>query len=111
MLLKKINDIDSRFQEIIKTINSLQEKSDTYDENLTKNWLHFYRNEIIRFNERVKSKPEHVPTQEHYKSVFDNYTRYSELGGNGYIDAIMDNIYALFKIHHGFDINDLNENK
>lgn len=71
--------------------------------------MQFYNNEIIRFNERVKTKPEHIPTQEHYKSVFDNYNRYKELGGNGYIDAIMDNIKSLFKIHHGFDIEDLNK--
>jgi hypothetical protein len=65
--------------------------------------LYFYQNEIIRFNERVKMKPEHIPTLEHYRSVFINYQRYQELGGNGYIDAIMHNIKSLFSIHHGFD--------
>jgi hypothetical protein len=68
--------------------------------------LHFYQNEIIRFNERVKTKPEHIPTLEHYQSVFTNYNRYKHLGGNGYIDAIMANIKRLFSIHHGFDADE-----
>lgn len=48
-------------------------------------------------------KPEHIPTPEHYKSVFDNYDRYKELGGNGYIDTIMENVRNLHHIHYGFD--------
>jgi phage terminase large subunit-like protein len=35
--------------------------------------------------------------------VFNNYERYKELEGNGYIDAIMANVYALYRIHYGFD--------
>ena len=80
--------------------------SDSNDEELKTNWLHFYNNEIIRFNERLKIKPEHVPSPEHYKSVFTNYSRYKELGGNGYVDVIMDNIKELYKIHYKFDSED-----
>lgn len=87
-------------------IESLKTWSDLNDEQLNKNWLQFYNNEIIRFNERIKNKPEYVPTPEHYKSVFENYNRYKELGGNGYIDAIMLNVQQLYKIHYGFEYKD-----
>lgn len=109
MIFKRINKIDSKFNEIIKSIDDLQKRSDEQDIELMINWLHFYKNEIIRFNERIKTKPEHIPTLEHYKSVFDNYTRYQELGGNGYIDAIMANIETVFSIHHGFTVKELNK--
>lgn len=111
ILFRQIRHIENRFQEMMDLINNLQKRSDMRDEELSKNWLHFYNNEIIRFTERVKTKPEHIPTQEHYKSVFDNYKRYKELGGNTYIDVIMDNVKVLFKIHYGFDIEELNKKK
>lgn len=109
LLFKRINSIDIKFQSIENKIDQIQERSSAYDENFVKNWLHFYKNEIIRFSERLKTKPDRIPTEEHYRSVFENYTRYCELGGNGYIHAIMDNIKIVFRIHHGFDIEDLNK--
>ena len=103
MFYNKLNKIEKMYYNLFDSMNQLHDMSNNNDEELLKHWLFFYNNEIIRFNERVKTKPEHIPTQEHYKSVFDNYARYKELGGNGYIDAIMLNIHSLYKIHYGFD--------
>lgn len=103
VLFKKMQQMQIQYHHIIELIMNLQDQNNQYEYESGKNWLQFYNNEIIRFNERLKAKPEHIPTQEHYKSVFDNFERYKELGGNGYIDAIMSNIKSLYKIHHGFD--------
>ena len=106
MFYRKLNKIEQLYNDLKNSIKDLYELSNTNDSELLTHWLYFYNNEIIRFNERIKTKPEHIPTQEHYKSVFDNYARYKELGGNGYIDAIMSNIHALYKIHYGFEYKD-----
>lgn len=99
----KLNKIEQLYVSLRDDVNRIYEVSNQNDKELLTHWLYFYNNEIIRFNERLKTKPDHVPTQEHYKSVFNNYERYKELEGNGYIDAIMANVYALYRIHYGFD--------
>jgi hypothetical protein len=57
----------------------------------------------MRFVERTHTKPHSIPSQEHYRSVFDNYNRYKELGGNGYIDIIIEQIEDLYKSHYAQD--------
>jgi hypothetical protein len=54
----------------------------------------------MRFVERTHTKPDLVPSQEHYRSVFDNYRRYKELGGNGYVDVLIEQIENLYKEHY-----------
>lgn len=54
----------------------------------------------MKFMERLEIKSDRIPTKEHYRSVFENYKHYKVLGGNGYIDIVMDQIEELYKKHY-----------
>ena len=50
--------------------------------------------------ERVRVHPERIPTKEHYQAVFEHYQAYQELGGNHYIDLVIQQIEELYKLHY-----------
>lgn len=54
--------------------------------------------------ERIRVHPERIPTKEHYQTVFDYFQEYKKLGGNQYIDILMEQIEGLFKVHHDTDL-------
>ena len=98
---RKLKENDIQFQHILKVIADLQSASTAADLELSKNWLYFYYNEILKFTERLHLKPEVIPTQEHYRSVFEHYDRYRELGGNGFISILMEQIRVSYQKHYG----------
>lgn len=54
--------------------------------------------------ERIRVHPERIPTKEHYQTVFDYFQEYKKLGGNHYIDILMEKIEELYKVHHDTDL-------
>lgn len=54
----------------------------------------------MKFMERIRVHPERIPTKEHYQAVFEHYEQYHALGGNNYIDVVMEQIEDLYKQHH-----------
>jgi hypothetical protein len=54
----------------------------------------------MKFMERIRVHPERIPTKEHYQAVFEHFHQYQKLGGNSYIDVVMEQIEVLYKIHY-----------
>lgn len=54
----------------------------------------------MKFMERIRVHPERIPTKEHYEAVFDHYEQYHNLGGNHYVDLVMQQIAELYKQHY-----------
>lgn len=100
---RRFKETDQQIMLLKRMIEKLHQASDRADLELGKNWVHFYHNEIMRFWERLQVKPELIPSEEHYKSVFENYERYKQLGGmkNGYVGAIMNSIKELHRSQYG----------
>jgi hypothetical protein len=82
-------------------IERVKIRSDRGEDIQNAHWLNFYRNEIMKFMERIRVHPNRIPTKEHYQAVFDHYEQYVNLGGNHYIDLIMEQIAALYREHYG----------
>jgi hypothetical protein len=54
----------------------------------------------MKFMERVRVHPDRIPTKEHYQAVFEHYENYQNLGGNNYIDIVMEQIIGLYLQHY-----------
>lgn len=81
-------------------IERVKDRSDSGEAEQKAHWLNYYRNEIMKFMERIRVHPERIPTKEHYQAVFEHYKQYHLLGGNHYIDLVMEQIEDLYKQHY-----------
>lgn len=100
LLTKKFKHFDEQFFLVKSAIEKVQRRSDHGEEIQNNHWINYYRNEILKFIERVRTHPERVPTKEHYQAVFEHYQAYQSLGGNHYIDLVIEQIEALYAIHY-----------
>lgn len=100
LFIRKFKHFDQQFDLLTKAINRVQQRSDQGEVVQEAHWLNYYRNEILKFMERVRVHPERIPTKEHYQAVFEHFHEYQKLGGNNYVDVVMEQIEELYKIHY-----------
>ena len=100
LLTKKFKHFDNQFRLLTDAIERVQDKSDSGEATQNAHWLNFYRNEIMKFMERIRVHPERMPTKQHYEAVFAHYEQYKRLGGNHYVDLVMSQIRELYKMHY-----------
>lgn len=100
LLIRKFKHFDNEFLILKDAIERVQDRSDEGEFIQNSHWLNFYRNEIMKFMERIKVHPERIPTKQHYEAVFAHYEQYQLLGGNHYVDVIMAQIEELYKQHY-----------
>lgn len=100
VLINRFKRIDKQLFIIKDAIYRVQERSDAGERLQDEHWLNYYRNEIMKFMERIRVHPERIPTKEHYRAVFEHYQEYQKLGGNNYIDLVMDQIKDLYTQHY-----------
>jgi hypothetical protein len=100
ILSKRFKHLDSELLIIKDAIERVQDRSDMGEMEQNEHWLNYYRNEIMKFMERIRVHPERIPTKEHYQAVFDHYEEYHRLGGNNYVDLVMGQIKELYKQHY-----------
>ena len=55
-------------------------------------WKNLYRKEIIEFYNRIVYHAEKEYPVEMYLNIFEMYEGYKKLGGNSYVDDLMDRI-------------------
>lgn len=100
LLITKFKKLDRHFLVLQDAVERVQDRSDAGEQEQNRHWLNYYRNEIMKFMERIRVHPERIPTKEHYQAVFEHYKQYQGLGGNHYIDLVMEQIEALYKQHY-----------
>lgn len=100
LIYKKFKHFDEQFLLLTAAVDRVQQASDAGDKEQDAHWLNYYRNEIMKFMERIRTHPERIPTKEHYQAVFEHFQTYQELGGNHYIDLVMEQIEELYKQHY-----------
>lgn len=100
MLSKRFKHLDNELLIIKDAVSRVQDRSDMGEMEQNEHWLNYYRNEIMKFMERIRVHPERIPTKEHYQAVFDHHEEYQRLGGNNYVDLVMEQIKELYKQHY-----------